>query len=793
MDDFSDDDFDALNANALQELENSAIQFTQAQKTYEHRQPPPPSALQQPPDTSYGHDFEDDDLDDLDDAVVVVQDALQPAPPTTTLDRPAQLPSRILPQQHHPRHQQQQQRETWRPVPVPVPASRLRPQPVNSIPRQPSGPARPAPVGPRASQQIPHRGQALAHGQIPRPPAVLPRPAPSIQSRYQPSQAQRQTGPSSHDIAALQAQILDLKSKLTTKDGEISIVRKRLEKSREDHERELQIIKTQTAEQLAKQERAVEAARAAQESAATELEFTRRDLREEVVRAKRHDGPGTPRKNAIAKAWGVSDGFEDVEMAGSPTKGKRGKNVGPVAGSVVEPPSKLLRTPTKSKRKRPAADSPVMALETHSDDVVMLDDVRADGVAVLGPMSLSPQRNVPFDYLKVILNHSAAHGRPPTLEYLSRFKLPSRPNESLASILLTKLSTAVDPSDPTQLPIQFCLEVIRLWDGCRKEACLAPIAELVSLVSFTLQLQTVALAPYIAPSLLPVAMDACYEVAIPRFNNPVPGDPTDEEFIKLRDNIDTSKILSLLYLTALGCATSEPVGGSISSPAVDFWNQVHIQFVLMLLNRKQPTEDFVATLRLLGTSVFPESIGPINPDKPPEVVAQLLIDRISAHLTEAPRWDVDEMRIRDVRLAALQTLLAFARSQLGLMQLAKHDWIIPRLVTLLACCIEELYDGDMQYSSAGGNGATDGLQRLVAHTMLLLHMIITTPLGGNLVDVSAKLSKTTGGAQKYLLSLSRLNFADDLVSEDTAELAHELLELAVTSEAGEELGEFFNS
>ncbi len=395
MDDFSDDDFDALNANALQELENSAIQFTQAQKTFEPRNPPPARALQ--PQHDVGYDFEDDDLDD---AVVVVQDALlpsaalPPAPaPAPAPKRPAQLPSRIPPQQHQQQQQQQQQqKETWRPVSVPVPTSRLRPPPVDSISRPPTGPT---PVGPRASQQIP-RSQALPYSQIPRPPPPLPRPAPSIPSRYQPSQAPRQAGIPSHEIAALQAQILDLRSKLTTKDGEISIVRKRLEKSREDHERELQIIRAQTTEQLAKQERAVEAARAAQESAATELEFTRRDLREEVVRAKRHDGPGTPKKNAVAKAWGVSDGFEDVEMAGSPTKGKRGKNAGPVASSVVEHPSKLLRTPTKSKRKRPVVDSPVMALETHSDDVVMLDDVRVED-AVSGPMSPVTQRNVPFD------------------------------------------------------------------------------------------------------------------------------------------------------------------------------------------------------------------------------------------------------------------------------------------------------------------------------------------------------------------------------------------------------------
>ncbi|KAI0467750.1 hypothetical protein F4859DRAFT_493493 [Xylaria cf. heliscus] len=794
MDDyFSDDDLDALNANALQELENNAIQFTQAQRPYEppnhsnhSKRPVPPKPLPPPPrgqqrsHVAYGVEVEEDDLDD---AVVVVHDALQPKTALSPAravgpTRPAQLPSRAQPRQ------QPRQNETWRAVSVPNPGNKnnsLRPQPVDSAFRPP---ANPTSIGPRASQQLPSRNQA----------PLLPRRAPSVSSGYQSSQAPRQTGATSHEVTALQAQILDLKSKLTTREGEISIVRKRLEKTREDHERELQIVRARTAEQLAKQERVVEAARAAQQSAATELEFTRRDLRDEVARAKRQDGPGTPKKNAVAKAWGVSDGFEDVEMAGSPSKGKRGKNAGPVAGAVVEPPAKLLRTPTKSKRKRPALDSPVTALETHSEDVVMLDDVGVPvhATAVIGPMVPVTQSSVPFDYLKVILNHSAGHGRPLAFEYLSRFELSTRPGESLASILLRKLSTAGDPSDPTQLPIQFSLEVIRLWDACKAERLLAPITELVSLVSFTMQLHTVALAPYIAPTLLPVAMDSCYEVAIPRFSNPVPGEPTAEDFIKLRDNTDTHKILSLMYLTALGCATSEPAVGSILPPAADFWSLVHMHFILLHLNRKQPIDDFIAVLRLLCTSAFPDSIGPLDPSRSPEMVAQLLIDRISMYMTDTSRWDADETKLRDLRLASLQTLSAFARSRFGLAHLAKHDWIIPRLVTLLSCCIEELYDGDMQYSSAGSDGPTDGLQRVVAHTMFLLHMIITSQPDGNAIDVSAKLSKTTGASQKYLLSLSRLNFADDLVSEDTAELAHELLELAVTSEAGEELGEFFS-
>lgn len=393
MDDFSDDDLDGLNDNALQELENNALQFTQAQKPHGR---PAPEPLHAPrvhpllPEAEY--DFEDDDLDD---AVLVVQEPLQvplqaksALPPVSAPAHgpapqgPARLAPRMAPPQQ--RQQPQQQKETWRPVSIPTPASHLRPQPANPVSRPAAGPAA---VDYRASQHVPR----------PRPPPSLPRPAASTTQRYQPSQAQNQTRVSSHEIATLQAQILDLKSKLTTKDGEISIVRNRLEKLNKEHERQLQIIKAQTAEQLAKQERAVEAARAAQESATTELEFTRRDLREEVVRAKRQEAPGTPKKNAAPKAWGVADGFEDVEMAGSPSKGKRGKNAGAVAGSVVEPPSKLLKTPTKSKRKRPVVDSPVMALETHSDDVIMLDDVKAHDVAMIGHMSPIMPGSVPFN------------------------------------------------------------------------------------------------------------------------------------------------------------------------------------------------------------------------------------------------------------------------------------------------------------------------------------------------------------------------------------------------------------
>ncbi|ORY70437.1 uncharacterized protein BCR38DRAFT_334381 [Pseudomassariella vexata] len=754
MDTFSDDGFDELNANALQELESQAIQFTQAQKKYELSQ------------EELDCDFEDDDLDDA-----VVHDELRGGgksvlPP----EKPAELPSRILPQQaSRPQH------NGW--GPVPIPASHFRPS------------------------------QSPRYSQI-RPPPPLPRPAP----RYQPSQVQqRPLEPPNRDQELLLAQIQELQSRLNTKDGEIQIVRKRLEKDRQDHDRELQTIRKQTAEQLAKNERLVEAAKVAERTAATELEFTKRDLKDELDRAKRREKDGgTPKRNAAAKTWGVSDGFEDVEMAGSPSKGNRGKPPGAVASVVSEPPARLTRTPTKGKRKRPAVDSPVMALET-TEDVLMLDDVgTAEEIAQSYSIGAS-LKSLPFDFLRVILNHSTAYGRPLTFEYLASFALPSTPGQSLASLLFHRLAVIGDPSDPMRIPIEFCEAIIALLHKCHEEGCLEPITELISLVSFTLQLNTVAIVPHIAQSLLAIGQDIAFEVAIPRFHNHDLSKYNHANGKNWAAHISTTGILSVLYLTALGCAISSPVGGALSPPIVDYWSSVHLEYVLINLSHNQLLPDFLAMLKLLCTSVFEETVGSItHKNKTAEEVASPVIDRVSIYLIETPKWDISKEELQGVRSTILRTLAAFAKSKVGMSQLKGHDSAVPRLAIFLYHLIDDLYDGETKTmyafsptihpEEAGEAQAqatpTDELRTLISHTMLLLHTIITDKSDETPVNLQSKLAKITGGTQKYLLSLARLNFADseeDLlgVNEETADLAHELLELAVTEEDGAELGVFF--
>jgi hypothetical protein len=99
-------------------------------------------------------------------------------------------------------------------------------------------------------------------------------------------------------------------------------------------------------------------------------------------------------------------------------------------------------------------------------------------------------------------------------------------------------------------------------------------------------------------------------------------------------------------------------------------------------------------------------------------------------------------------------------------------------------------------------GETDGdktalLNQLIAQITALLHYLITDPRTANVVNLPAKLAASHGGAYRYQITLARLTFAEeDLVLEAgidsrTVELAHELLELAVTPDEGEGVGEVF--
>ncbi|KAL2267959.1 hypothetical protein VTJ83DRAFT_5236 [Remersonia thermophila] len=871
MDDFSDDDFDNLNDDVLQELENNAIQATQAHNPGQTQTGP--AARHE----SFDQEFEDDDLDDT----IVIDQLAQPPQPPPGLQRQQQ---QALPigqprhgtslagthrwNQHLPQHHVATSNTPYPPRPAFQPPRPFAQPPVRQpIPSQRYPPVAPSQrYGPAASSQRYHQPARTTAVPPPGPrpsqfggPSAVPisRPytAQSSQSRHDP-------GPANQNdvIVALQARLSELESDLTAARGEASILRSKYDKAIAAHEAEVSRLKKENAEQVAKQERLAEQARIAERNLATELQFARQDLREELGRSKAKrkegkDGPSTPRKT---RTWGMPDGFDGVEILASPSKGQalRRKDAGPTMPAPSE------RTPTR-KRKRPVVDSPTLALETDGDVALANNDQQTGASGSPRPAAIP---GIQLDFLRLLLDHAAVHGQPPTFEVFSRYAFPSDPKHSLASMLLKRLPQMGHPGDPQSLLVEFADMVIELWHRCLVEKYHGPIYHLVALIAYTLQLNAVDVAPHIIPSFIPVCVTTCKLVALPRLKTQ-DGDLTahpDPGVRQLCLHIDVAQCLAVLHLTALGCMPApaqdkEPVDSPQPSPQGDYWRSLELDFILMMLAPSTPEAEWLTMMSMLRTSVMPDSIGPIplpaaesggrrTEATTREGVAAVLIDCVTSYLCEPPQWaTTGTLKHVVARAAALATLAAFVTSPFGALQIAESSEAIPRLVAGLCWAIDQLYDSDLPVESSRANGPTadqapagsdpmdvdtpgmaagtgadassgqqlqqvgalgDGLAeqahpmfflcRIISQATSLLHFLVTDPRTSEVANISTKLAAAHGGSQRYFLTLARLNFAEeDLVLEagidaDTVERAHELLELAVTPDEGEEIGEMFD-
>lgn len=781
LDEFSDDGFDDLPDNALQELENRAITFTQAQQ--QNRGTPQPPL--QPHDGAEGgySDLAWEDDDDLDTSEVINQAGPPVGRPPVDNSLPKQPPS----------HNQ--------------PALARRPPPPNPQWNPNIGSVhRGNPDALPARSQFPASSQRLSTLGQPEPSQFARPPLPQ---RYAPSQQQPSSQFQQHPdgvFAALQQRVRALEAELNVARGEVSITRANSKKQDQEHSAEVARLKRLNAEQVARQERMVEAAVAAEKTASTELQFLQQDMREVRNQPKRKTSDqnnagqrqGTPGKR---KTWAVADGFDGMEIA-SPSKGQgRSRNAGTVAQGLGE------RTPSKNKRKRPTVDSPVMALETHTDDVVMIDpestEAPPEGFApTAAPAPL-------FEFLQIVLDHASFYGESPTFDMLSRFSFPSDPGTSLSTHIFQALPIMGDRQRPMQLLVDFAAQVVLLWSRSFAEEAWDPIKYLVALLAFTLHLQTTYVAPYIAVNLAPVAQATIRKLAEGRHRLPDGDLSKNQDYAFLEQHVDTTNILSLLYATALACVTYIPEADNDTGLGIaDFWRLISLDFVTVLLTPKQMPDDIVGMLDLLTTSSLPESIGPVLEDKEPAFVARPVIERVSAKLTEPSLAAMSPHQKRLIQISALRTMVAFSRHPFGALQLASHGNALPRIVTCLSASIDSLYDLSIPShilpppaddSSPDLNTPSAMLYRIIAQCVLLIHTLVTDPRTSETADIQQKLSMSYGGSQRYLIALGRLTFAEeDLVMEagiegEVVEMAHELLELIVTPDEGEIVSEAFGA
>ncbi|KAM0306541.1 hypothetical protein ACHAPM_001112 [Fusarium culmorum] len=777
LDEFSDDGFDDLPDNALQELEDNAIQFTQAQAASR-------TAEAQPPRNGSPEVYWIDEDDDLD-TTEVTNDAGFP------IGRPAidnNLPRNEASQSYYvdSRRSIPPPNPQWNPV---VDPSKRRPmgQPIQqhanaALPNQPM----------YTSQQFQTQSSNFARAQ----PSQFARPPLPQNRSAAPEQFQNRPG----DVeSALQQRVVTLEDQLRVALGEASIVRSNFVKSNEAHAAEVARLIKINAEQLAKQERITEAAVAAQQNADTELQFLQRDMREVNKRVRQKEpaastsgGLSTPKK--AAKTW-VADGFDEIDIALSPSKGQgRGRNSGAIALHVGE------RTPSKGKRKRPVVDSPVMPLETHTDSFASSNG-RSEPIAQQAPIVVAPPPAVPFEFLKLVLDHGTQR---PTFDVLSRFSFPDDPETSFSAIVFQKIPLMGDPHRPMQLLVDFANLMSGIWTRCQADQLWEPIKYVLSLISFTFSLHASEVAPFVIPNLAAPAQATMCTLA--EWQNRIPeGEDQlkNAEFQSMKRHIKIVDILSVFYTCSLACSTALDVTeDGVKSQATMFWSCISPDLVYKLLSPKQELPDILGMLELLTTCSLPDSLGPITERESP--VASHVINHVTNKFTDYHSSVKTREQKSTLYLAALRTLISFSRFPFGAMELASHSLALPRLVACLSSSIDELYDLPIPSNILPPSSEADGLRwgseaasysaslyQIISKCIFLIHSLVTGPDTANIAEIGQKLSMTHGGSQRYLLALGRLTFAEeDLVmeagiDEETVEAAHELLELAITPDEGE--------
>lgn len=360
-----------------------------------------------------------------------------------------------------------------------------------------------------------------------------------------------------------------------------------------------------------------------------------------------------------------------------------------------------------------------------------------------------------------------------------------------------------------QLLVDFVEHIVGLWRRCLEEAFWDPVKYLISLVSFTFQLNTMSVAPFVVPSLTIVSQTTIRSLAEWRHRLPEGELLQNGEYNFLEQHIDTAQILSLLYSSALSCVTWIMDASSSYEPQIMlFWRLMSLDSVMLLLTSGQKPEDVVAILDLLATSSLPESIGPITEDSDPDSVAKNVIERVCAKLTETPRCVATASEKRGIRSAALKTMIAFSRYPFGASQLAVHANAFPRLVTCLSDAIDDLYDQPIPHNifpqpddeaeqQPMPLSASTDLYKIIAQCVNLMHFLVTDPATANKVETSQKLSVYFASSHRHTIALARLTFAEEDgvieagIDSEVVELAHEMLELAVTPDDGPNIEDAF--
>lgn len=795
---FSDDDLD-LNNDTLQELEQHAISSTQAPAATQHGHAPAPfnpprprGAAQPPPTRRQAHNASSLNRAGINrnpqyrapastrspSLSVRPQSAIQKAPS-------APPPSAPEPPSSDYGLDDEEVIDLDEPSMVIQPASGLahRPYPVQGI--QADDDLEPSTAAAFAAADAELGSQTF--GRWP---------------RAQPTRSQPPQG-SSMDVSALQARIAELEAEQARlkhaeqqareearqKQGEISIVRSNQEKLTRQYESRISVMQKLHADEASKQKAELEAQRKEREKTETDNRFLHHDLAQEADRARRVNGTaksrvgtqmGTPRKN---KRAGLGDGFDDDEVRlMSPSRSKdKTRDSTPKVGA---------------KRKRPANDSPVAALSFNqqrplnirhesSEQTTLSESAPAEAAVA--------KKDGRYDYIQLLLNHRPCEGHARTVESLAKYSFPSRPDQSLSSIFLDKMTYAADDVDERGLPLKVSQILLDLWKSCTDDFSLqtfAPFYLILDMLRFVLRTELAATTSHLLEEALQLCIRSIEQVSVPiarAATNPHFASNMDRKFIdELADLIDVDEVLDFLHDV---CQAA-----TLSTPRIEaFWQKMDHPWMLNLLHKSLPASQITTMLNILKTSAFLNTFGVIIPDDPEKQGEQerQIVERLTNMLFEVPTpWDEEEppyteAELTELRILVLEIFHEMCQSAHGGLLLAQHRSVIGRLVRFLNMQINKLY----LVASFSDNDETHALQiRSINLSVRILYHILSSH--GDEFDVVPKLRIVLGGYHKFLISMTRVAFSDCLIFEKgieevVMEAAHGILDYVLGPEEGE--------
>lgn len=787
---FSDDDLNDIPDNTLQALEQNAISSTQRPKSAVARPPPParkqipngtlarptsvgqnipwrppqpnrqaqqaaqnapPASAPGPPSSDYG--FDDEDVIDLDEPSTVIQPSSRPHAASTAAQlRPSAAAQSLYGSKHA-----------------------LDAETADAF----------------AAADAELGAQPLAHW--PRPTIAQPSAKRDIND-INVSSLQARIAELETDQARLRKAENEARDAAQRKQGEIAIVRANQDKASKEYERRLAVLQKLHADESTKHKAELEATRKEREKMETDNRFLQHDLAQEAER-KRLTGPGkartalagkekdTPRK---AKRLACGDGFDDDDLqVVSPSKSKGiAKDATPKAGA---------------KRKRTANDSPVAALsftqpappERQQSGEQLPASVEQPLVS-LGPVDEDDR----YEFMQRLLNHCPYEGHERSIEALTKHSPPSYAGKSLSSLLMDDLtfSSAIKES---YLPLRLSRIVLRLWTRCIDDSYFAALYLLIDFLRFALHFELASVRSQLIEDALPLCIRTIDIVAVTQVRasvNPALAASLDQEAQeKLRDQIDVDAVMELMLdLTQAASLTADRLEV--------FWRRMDFTFFLMMLNKAFPISQIMTALRLLATSTLETTFGIIAADaEKQEKHENDTIDRLTSLLFEMPEVprdepDYSEDEIAELRIAILDVIRAMCLTDHGGMLLAHHRTAVGRLTRFLYVQVNKLYTVQPTFDSGTTSTKTakSDAHALVVQTVnttvrLLYHLLRTYD---STIDFNQKLQAANGGYQKFLISMTRVAFSEQLVFEhgiedEVVEAAHSILDNVLTPEEGE--------